>query len=229
MFETCETGQEAYQAATGQVSVGFVDVGLVHDPTAIVVAHRDADRIVVDTIKTLQGSRSAPVELEVLEDLVAELTLRFNVRQWVFEAPQAVASVQRLQRRLTGVRVEVRYPTSESMARTFGTLYQLFNDRRLVLYAHDQLKREALNLVTRVVGGRLKVVESTSIHQDHVVALGGCCDLLISQAGTTLTPAAVEAWRGLLADLQGPGGSRSAFADVVATPGVLNFGLRLDR
>jgi hypothetical protein len=222
MYDACETGRESQRAEVGQVSAGFVDVGLVHDATAICVAHRDGERVVVDTIKTIQGSRSEPVELEALEDLVAELTQRFNLSHWMFEAPQAVASVQRLQRRLGGVRIEVRYPTQQTQAELFGGLYALFNERRLVLFPHDQLRRETLNLTTRIVGGRLKIVDSSSIHQDHVIALGGVCDLLRAQP--LMQSGQVERFRNLLNELRTPG-SRSGFADLTRIPDVGNYGL----
>ncbi len=226
MYDACEIGQESTSAEVGQVSVGFVDVGLVHDATAVAVAHRDAGHVVLDTLRTLRGTRSEPVELQVLEDLIADLTTRYAVRHWVFESPQAVASVQRLQTRLGGVHIEVRWPTAQSQAQLFGTLYALFNERRLVLYPHDQLRREALNLVTRVVGGRLKVVDSTSIHQDHVIAVGGAAELLMSSAATAMSPRAVQSWRSFLEELRAPGGERSRFGDVVRVPGVAGYGWR---
>lgn len=180
MYDATETRQEAIAAAPDWRCVGFVDIGLVHDPTAIAVCHREGELVVLDTLRTLQGSRTAPVELEAVENLVAELTERFSVRHWIFEAPQAVASVQRLQTRLAKAHVEARYPTAETQARLFGGLYQLFSTHRLAIFPHEQLRREALNLVTKTVAGRLKVVESTSIHQDHVIALGGAADMLTS-------------------------------------------------
>jgi terminase large subunit-like protein len=175
MYAAAETGRESH---TGHNCVGFVDVGLVHDPTAIAVVHQQGERVVLDTLRTLQGSRNEPVQLEAVEDLVSDLTRRFGVKHWTFESPQAVASVQRLQAKLRGTEIEARYPTVETQARLFGGLYQLFANHRLVLYPHEQLRKEALALVTKTVGGRLKVVESSSVHQDHVVALGGAADLI---------------------------------------------------
>ncbi len=185
MYDAAETGREAIAAVDGQRSVGFVDVGLVRDATAVAVCHREDDRVVADTLCTLQGTRDAPVELEVLEDLVLDLTSRFHVARWTFEAPQAVASVQRLQKRLGSTAVTARYPTVETQARLFGTLYQLFANHRLVLFPHEQLRKEAMSLVTKTVGGRMKVVESSSIHQDHVIALGGAAEMAMSGAGTS--------------------------------------------
>lgn len=196
IYDAAETGREAIAAADErQRSVGFVDVGLVRDATAVAVCHREEDRVVLDTMATLQGTRDAPVELEVLEDLVLDLTARFHVAKWVFEAPQAVASVQRLQRRLGSTSVTARYPTAETQAKLFGTLYMLFANGRLVLFPHEQLRKEALSLVTKTVGGRLKVVESSAVHQDHVIALGGAAELAISGAGTSTAD-----WVGVFAE-----------------------------
>jgi hypothetical protein len=183
MYEACETGHESFRGHPGHRYAGFVDLGLVRDATAIAVCHRPRgeDRIVLDKMVTFQGSRARAVDLESVEHVVADLSGLFKVQRWIFEAPQAVASVQRLQRRLLGVSVEARYPTVDIQGRIFGTLYRLIANRQLVLYPHEQLRKEALSLVTKTSGGRLKVVEGTSIHQDHVVALAGACDLLIEQ------------------------------------------------
>jgi hypothetical protein len=156
---------------------GFVDVGLVHDATAIAVVHKHDDTVYLDDLATFRGTKNEPVRLDAVEDVVMELTRRFHVTKWRFEAPQAAASVQRLQGRL-GCEVEIRYPTSETQASLFGNLYRLFAAKQLAVYPHEELKREALNLVTRVVGGRIKVVDSNAIHQDHVIAVGGAAQLV---------------------------------------------------
>src|SRR4029077_511939 len=103
----------------------------------------------------------------------------FGVREWTFESPQAAASVQRLEKSLP-VPVTIRYPTVDTQARLFGNLYHLISAHRLRLFPHEELRREALNLVTRVISGRIKVVDSSQIHQDHVIALGGAADMLVS-------------------------------------------------
>ena len=183
MYESAEQGKEAVSAGDDAYRrVGFVDIGLVRDATAVAVCHLEGERTVLDTLRTLQGTRDEPVELAVLEDLVTDLTRRFAVKRWIFESPQAVASVQRLAARLP-VEVEARYPTSDTQARLWGHLYQLFANKRLVLFPHEQLKKEALSLVTRTVAGRLKVVESSSVHQDHILAVGGAAEMLEAEKG----------------------------------------------
>jgi hypothetical protein len=182
MYDAAEVGQESQKSLSGFKYVGFVDVGLVHDPTAIAVAHAEDDRTILDTMFTLQGTRAEPVDMEAVEDLVVDLTERFKVQTWVFEAPQAVASVQRLVKRLSGrAKVTFRFPTANTQAELFGNLYRLFSTAKLVLFEHEQLRREALALVIKTVSGRLKVVESSAVHQDHVIALGGAAGLLVAK------------------------------------------------
>lgn len=185
MYDRAVTGHEASTGDGASEYVGFVDVGLVRDATAVALVHRDGERVILDTLRTLQGSKNRPVELATLEALVIDLTQRFKVRRWVFEAPQAVASVQRLQTVLPRVRVESRYPTAETQAKLWGALYQLLANERLVLFAHERLRREVLNLHLKTVGGRLKVVDSAAIHQDHALAVAGAADIALEHRMST--------------------------------------------
>src|SRR5207245_11668699 len=100
MYEAAEKGREASKGDQQFRYAGGVDVGLVRDATTVAVCHLEGDRVVLDKLVTLQGSKDAPVELEVLENVVIDLTRRFGVSRWVVEAPQAVGSVQRLEKRL---------------------------------------------------------------------------------------------------------------------------------
>jgi hypothetical protein len=146
------------------------------------------------------------VELEAVEDLVAQLTVRFGVTRWTFESWQAASSVQRLRKRLQGVAVEESHPTAESQSQLFANLYGLFSDRRLVLFPHEQLRREALGLVITTAGGRLRVVASSAVHQDCVVAVGGAAQLLAGQP--SMTPEAAGRARDLLQELRTGAGHR---------------------
>jgi hypothetical protein len=162
--------------------VGFVDIGISHDPTAIAVVHGEGDLVGLDAMFTIQGTRAEPVDIPAMEDLLCDLTDRYHVRHWMLEAPQAVGSAQRLQKRLEGrCKVEFRFPTQNTQAELYGGLYRLFSTGKLVLYPHEQLRREALALVIKNVGGRLKVLDSSAVHNDHVIAIGGAAGLILSK------------------------------------------------
>jgi hypothetical protein len=111
--------------------------------------------------------------------------------------------------------VTSRYPTVETQAKLFGGLYSLFTGHRLVVFPHEQLRREALNLVTRVIGGRIKVVDSSAIHQDHVIALGIAADQALSanRSSVTVSPVGItreSPWLGSGTGQFSPMGTRRA-------------------
>jgi hypothetical protein len=191
MYEAAETGHESFTAVPGAAYAIYVDLGLVHDATAIAVCHLEGDPgtgvVVLDRLVTMQGSHTFPVDLEAVEDLVAQLMTQYGCWRVVFEAPQSVASAQRLQKRLPQAHIEARWPTAQVQARLFGNLYHLFSARRVRLFPHEQLKKEALNLVTKTVAGLMKVVDSAAIHQDHVIALGGAAELVVTPDAYTVS------------------------------------------
>lgn len=79
---------------------------------------------------------------------------------------------------------------------------------------------------------RLKVVDSSAIHQVHVIAPGGCCDLLVAQDREHHYAAAVDSWHSLLADLSAPsagGGSRASATGRRAWPARPRLGPTLTR
>lgn len=197
MYEAAETGQESAKVHPSAPYAIYVDLGLVHDATAIAVCHLEGDlgsgMVVLDTLRTMQGSRSMPVDLEAVEDLVAELMRQYGCWRVVFEAPQAVSPAQRLQKQFPQAHVEARWPTAQVQAKLFGNLYHLFSANRLRIFPHEQLRKEALHLVTKTVAGLMKVVDSGDIHQDHVIALGGAAELV-------LTPDAYTTGMGYLAE-----------------------------
>jgi hypothetical protein len=184
MYEAAETGQESAVLHPSSPYAIYVDLGLVHDATAIAVCHLEGDLgsgvVVLDTLRTMQGSHSMPVDLEAVEELVAQLMRQYGCWRVVFEAPQAVSPAQRLQKQFPRAHVEARWPTAQVQAKLFGNLYHLFSARRLRIFPHEQLRKEALNLVTKTVAGLMKVVDSAAIHQDHVIALGGAAELVLT-------------------------------------------------
>jgi hypothetical protein len=181
MYANAEKGKEAHRGDGHSRYVGFVDLGLTHDATAIAVCHGAGERVILDTLVTLQGNRNESVQLEAVEAEVIALTSRFGVKSWVFESWQGVGSVQRLQSRLRGTTVEARHATADTQNTLWSNLYYLFQNDLITVYPHERLRKEALSLVTKKVGGRIKPVDSSSVHQDHILAVGGAATLLIPE------------------------------------------------
>lgn len=205
MYQDAERGVEAYSRDASTRQYGFVDIGLTHDPTTLAIVHEEAGEVVVlDSLSTLQGSKAEPVQLKAVEQLITDLTRRFNVVKWRIEAPQGAATAQELADRLPAT-VELQHPTAKSQGDLWGNLWRLFRAHRIVLFPHDRLKQEALSLVTKTVGGVIKTVESSSIHQDHILAVGGAAQLLEAEKATAIFGMAVAYGSGVYAGF-GPGG-----------------------
>jgi len=185
LFDASITGKEQFTGDRAHRYYIYVDLGWVHDATCVAVVHVDGDRVILDTLRTIQPTPGAGLVLADVDDLVVALTEQFpGVRAVTFEAPQAMASVQSLSKRLPGIPVNALHPSSVSQADLWGNFFMLFQTYRLVTYPHDQLRKEALNLQTKVVGGRITAVGTSAIHQDTCIALGGAALLAVQSMKT---------------------------------------------
>jgi hypothetical protein len=84
-----------------------LDVGVVHDRTAMVVAHaepldgsgQEGVRVVCDLLRVWQGSHENPVQLPELGEAVAEVAATYNDALILYDPRDAVELSQRLSRR----------------------------------------------------------------------------------------------------------------------------------
>jgi len=149
--------------------VAAVDLGAVHDPTVIAVAHDDDGTVYVDRLLTFQGSRSEPVQLSAVDDAIRDLAERFSLHDIWIESWQGLASAQSLAR--LGLPVKLFTPTAKAHAEQWPLLASRLSAGTLVLPTHACLREELLNLVVEMGPQGVKVVDRGKIHQDHAVAV----------------------------------------------------------
>lgn len=156
-----------------------LDLGLKSDRTVMVVCHavpavtadgRVVQRVVLDRIEVLSGTRERPVELAVVEDLVLQAAREY--RAPVRTDPwQAVGLAQRLRGR--GVRVEEWAFTAQSVGRLAVNLHLLLRERRLSLPDDAELLDELANVRLRETSpGVFRLDHDAGKHDDRAVALG---------------------------------------------------------
>jgi phage terminase large subunit-like protein len=155
----------------GRMYEGFVDLGLVNDPTVIALGHADGALVFIDLLWTLQGSRAKPVQLVDVEAAVKQLSERFQVRRWRIESWQGVQAAQSLQR--LGLPVELFAPTAKANAEEWPTLAQKLSSRTIVLPKHERLREELLNLTVDLGPHGVRLIDRGKVHQDHAVAIRG--------------------------------------------------------
>ena len=151
----------------------YVDLGWVHDPTALAIAKRENDKIKVIHLETWKGSQSQPVQFASVENRIVELCERLNVQTVRIESPQGVALSQTLTAR--GVNADVVHPTAKSNQEHWGALYTALKNGSIQLPNDAKLRQQLLTLTIRTNQNGWKVEDVPSIHQDHAVAVAGAC------------------------------------------------------
>lgn len=157
-----------------------LDVGILKDATAFVVAHAEPIdptrpagplRAVVDHIERWAGSRRKPVRVSDVEDRVVALSEEYN-RARVFADPsQFRGGVQNLTSR--GVRAQVWNFTSTSVGRVASSLVQSLRDGRCVLPNSSELRDELLRVRLREsAAGVVRLDHDSGQHDDQAVAVG---------------------------------------------------------
>jgi hypothetical protein len=174
-----------HEGEKGRRYRGFVDLGIVSDPTVIALGHEDAGVIFIDLLQTFQGSREQPVQLDAVESALQDLSERFTVDQWRIESWQGVAAVQSLQR--AGLPVELFAPTAAAHASEWPILAQRLSSRTIALPRHERLRDELLGLVYEVGPRGVRVVDKGRVHQDHAVAVRGVVASLHGSNGDTVS------------------------------------------
>jgi hypothetical protein len=161
-----------------------LDVGVTHDRTAAVVAHRDhrTGHVYIDNIRTWTGTRDAPVDLMAVERAVWGLAVQFRA-EVTYDPFQAVQMAQRLGQQNVRVR-EYRF-SGGSRRELFGNVLQLVRDGHLHCFDHPDTRRELLDLEVTPTRSGERIDHRPGRHDDIITALGLAClsPLLYMDAG----------------------------------------------
>jgi hypothetical protein len=165
------TSQGDPRQSTGQGCVIYVDLGWVHDESALAVAKSlgegKADVLHLEGFKPAGG---ATLSLSAVEDRIVELVEAYGARVAV-ESPQGVLMVERLRAR--NVKAEALHPTSKSNREHWGALYTALKRGTVRLPNDATLRRQLLTLTIQDSVTGWRVVDEPSIHNDRAVAVAG--------------------------------------------------------
>jgi hypothetical protein len=174
--EACAVLPATLPPQPGVSYVVCVDLGWRNDRTVIGVGHAERDgveiqRVVVDHIESMQGSKAREVDLTAVEDRVRDLTVAYGQAPVHFDPAQAIALAQRL--RQSGITAKEHTFTVASNSNLALTLLQLVRERRLAIPADDALIDELASVRLReVTPGSYRVDHASGQHDDQVIVVG---------------------------------------------------------
>jgi phage terminase large subunit-like protein len=151
---------------------GFVaglDLGLTKDRTALAIAHRDGDDVVLDDLQVWSGSRKAPVSITAVERALVDASRRFRPLRVLADPWQFQGSIERLRR--SGVSIEEFTFGTGSVQRLSQTLYHAITSAALRVFPDVELEREVLGLVVRETGGGWRIDHRAGGYSDRAIAL----------------------------------------------------------
>ena len=131
----------------------FVDLGWVHDETAIATAKSEDGKTVITSLEAFRGSQKAPLQLATIQDAIEDICERLHVTKAEIESPQGVLMQQQLKAK--GVNVTALHPTSKSNSERWGALYLALKNHTVRLPKDERLRRQLLSLTIRRIGDRL--------------------------------------------------------------------------
>ena len=151
----------------------YVDLGLIHDETAIAVAARGDKRVEVIGLDAMRGSKGNPLHFDRIKRRIHQMVKRLGVTQIKIESPQGYAMAQELARELQPVEVQVVHPTAKIQNELWGNLHGALRDGTVHIPKDELLRRQLLSLTIKQSLTGWRVVDVPSIHQDRAIAVGG--------------------------------------------------------
>lgn len=147
-----------------------LDLGLKRDRTVAVVAHKDGNRIVLDRIEVWKGSRIRPVQIEAVEEWIAQASDSYGRARIVADPWQSIGLLQRL--RAKGLKAEEFAFTQSSVGRLASTLYGVIRDRNLLIPDDPDLIDELAHVrLVEKSPGVFRMDHDPGRHDDRAVAL----------------------------------------------------------
>lgn len=172
--------------------VARVDLGHVHDRTALVVAHLENKRVIIDLVTHWTAEPGTPIDIDDVASIIIQLKQQFcNIAYCSFDQWNSISSLNRLTR--AGIPAErlslnfedwklcrnsiysqqtelINYPPLTDVDSGELALLQLINGNKVdhPKDGHDDLSQCLAGAITMLLGSRKNLEEVKSI-EDHIV------------------------------------------------------------
>ena len=174
---------------TGQRGIRYYagcDIGLSHDRTAVVVVHREGEKVIVDHLRLWQGTKKHRVQLSAVEEHLMWLAGAYPGIRISADPYQFIGSEQRLHSK--GVHIREYQFTPKNVQHLTDTLLHVFKDRLITIPEHDELIKELLTLVVKDTSYGFRLDKAGSGHSDLAVSLGMAATECLARAHIQARP-----------------------------------------
>jgi phage terminase large subunit-like protein len=149
-----------------------VDGSTKDDETAVVVCYFDSQTKTVRLVthRVFTPTPQEPIDFEVVEDYLLDLSRRFRIRKILFDPHQLMSTMQRLAKR--GLPVEEYPQTSERLTAASQNLYDLVMSQGIALYPDSAMRTSASRTIAVESSRGWRIAkEKQSAKIDVIVAL----------------------------------------------------------
>jgi|GEM_PF-973051 len=146
------------------------DLGLVKDKSCSVILHADKETglVIVDSIKTWQGTKINPVKIADIEEDILLSAQNFPRLKIVVDPWNLKGSIERLKRYC---KIEEYTFTGSNVDKLSRNLYFYVHNGLLRFYKHEELEKELLNLNLLQKSYGYRFDHPSSQFSDHAMAL----------------------------------------------------------
>lgn len=179
--------RERVQIPAGSQLHMHIDIGLIHDATAIALGHlewADSERkiVVIDRVESMKGRPDAPLSLMSVESRILEILGscgRTKISGITFDQHQSAGIVERLQAR--GLPARIFTATSKSMADSYSLLRELVVSGNISIPDDERLVEELSSLECKPVSYGFKVEAQSGTNDDMADAVA-CVSYCLMEA-----------------------------------------------
>ena len=151
-----------------------VDLGLVHDKTAIALTHSEGNIVYLDRLVVVEGSKAKRVSVASVERRIEELLKSYRIASLVVDNWQLESTCQRLEAR--GIMVKRFTFSAAAHNKLTECLLQLFRESRIRIPRVPALITELKELHLETgANGSLRIEHSSDGFNDQVIALAMSC------------------------------------------------------
>jgi hypothetical protein len=149
-----------------------VDIGLVHDATAIAMGYLLNEKPVICMVEKYRGSHENPLPVGFIENRIIELANNYDIAEVTFDQFQSSHIIERLNGK--GIRASQINISQKTDSEIYGTLRDLIRNHDVILPDNEELIHELSTLTCVPVSYGFKV-EAVYGETDDMADAVACC------------------------------------------------------